>query len=739
MNKIKIEYDQLNKIFHLTNNKISYAFKLMPNNQFAHLYYGNKIPSQTLEHFYYERELPSTVCEYDGNLDYSLSNMPQEFSSFGNSDHSEGSFSLEYPDGSFTSNLEFKDFVIHDTKPQISGMPQSNGAAKTLEIIYIDTRSNVEISNFYAIFENSTIITRWALFKNNGNDLIKIKRAMSAQLDFDTAQFKQLTLDGSWTRERHVNYKDVKVGKNIIESMYGSSGHTHNPFLCILDKDATETSGNVYAMTLVYSRNFLGEVEVTYHNRTRMTLGINPNKFSWNLKPGLEFYTPEAILNYSSCGIEKLSHEFHTFINTNIIKHTGEIKRTKFLTNNWEATYFDFDASKLLEIVSNAAKVGVELFVLDDGWFGMRNDDTTSLGDWFVNQTKLGMSMEELCEEVNKKGLDFGIWIEPEMISKESKLFASNPDYAIGVPNLKRAHGRNQYVLDLTRDDVINEICEMLMNALGNVNLKYIKWDMNRYITDGYSQTLGAEGQGEFYHRQILGVYKMYDRITKMFPNVIIEGCAAGGGRFDLGILSYSPLIWTSDNTDPISRLKIQYGTSILYPLSSMSNHVSSKINHQTGRKTSYKLKGDVAIFGRLGYEVDFSQITNDELEVIQNQMQFYDKYAKEILNGKFYRIESPFTSSNTTFMCKYQDTVIVGMFTELIEANNQVRRIKLRDLDATALYRGNNGVIYSGEELMNLGILISNKIIGNSLSEANQVGESDFSSTILVLEKIID
>lgn len=733
---MNIKYNKQEKSFHLYNNKISYVMKVLLHGEIGHLYYGERLYGDSFEHMYYQKHYPS-VSVYREVSGYSMSGMRQEYSSFGGTDFSIGSYSIKQPNGSKLSEFEYDSYNILEKKPQIPGLPSSSGESLTLEIKLIDSLTNVAMFLYYTIFEDSSIIARSTRFVNEGKLELYLENAQSAQLDFDTNDFNLLQLDGAWARERNITKREIKQGRTIIESTLGASGHIQNPLLVLTKGNADEYQGQVYAMTLVYSGSYIGTVDVGSHNRVRANIGIHPQNFNWKLDN--EFWTPEALLNYSNNGISNLSHEFHSFIRNNIIRLEPHFKRTKFLTNNWEATYFDFDGPQILEIARDAKACGCEMFVLDDGWFGARNDDTTSLGDWFVNEAKLKMSMKELSSEIKAMGLDFGIWIEPEMISKESELYKEYPQFAIHTPNRRMSVGRKQFVLDFANEQIVEYIFNQLTLVLDQIDFDYIKWDMNRNITEGYSLSLKEDCQGEFYHRYILGVYKLYEMLQARYPGVLIEGCAGGGGRYDLGILAYSPQIWTSDDTDPLERLRTQFGTSILYPLSSMVNHVSSVKNHQTGRITSLDFKASVGYFGNFGYEINFSNLNEEEKSQIAKQMEFYDQYQDVFLKGNFYRLESPFegNTNHVSMMSIYNDIAVVGIYTILYQTNEGVRRVKLKGLNPKSQYKCNDGKIYYGSELINLGYLVVNATCGTGVFEYSNAGESDFSSQVLVFEKI--
>lgn len=733
---MNIKYNQNENTFHLYNEKISYVMKVLLHGEIGHLYYGERLYGESFEHMYFQKTFPS-VSVYRDVKGYSMSGMKQEYSNFGGTDFSVGSFVIRQENGAKVTEFEYQSYKILDAKPNIPGMPQATGDCKTLEIKLYDKVIDVSLYLYYSIFEDSTVISRSSRFVNEGKKRLYLESAMSAQLDFDENDFSLLQLDGAWARERNITKRQIEQGRTIIESTLGASGHIQNPLMCMFKGNADEFQGQVYAMTLIYSGSFIGSVDVASHKRTRLNMGIHPHNFEWKLND--EFWTPEALINYSSKGLNSLTHEFHKFVRDNVMRLSPNFKRTKFLTNNWEATYFDFTGPQVIEIAREASKYGIEMFVLDDGWFGNRNDDTSSLGDWYVNEEKLQMTLPQFVSEIKGCGLDFGIWIEPEMISKVSNLYEKHPEFAIQTPNRKLSVGRKQYVLDFSNPEIVEYIFAMLIKVLDTIEFEYIKWDMNRNITEAYSLSLDPDMQGEFYHRYIMGVYKLYELLMERYPNVLIEACAGGGGRFDVGMLYYSPQIWTSDDTDPIERLRTQFGTSILYPLTSMVTHVSSVRNHQTGRETDLDFKASVAYFGNFGYEINFSDLTDLEKEKISRQMAFYDKYQDVFLKGDFYRLQSPFegNSNHIAMMTVLDHQAIVGIYNGLYQTNAPLRRVKLQGLDKTKQYKCSDGNVYYGAELVNVGYLIKNATCGTSIFDYQDAGDSDFSSTVLVFEEV--
>lgn len=736
---MKIEFNQEQKIFHLSTSKMSYVLNVMKNNQLGHLYYGSPLYDATLSNLYYEKNIP-TVCVYEKDQPFTLATIRQENPTYGTTDFSAGMFQIQQENGSIITNFEYEKFEII-TDHKLSKLPHVRAdGGQTLVISLVDKEIATTIKLYYTIFEDSSIVVRSSEFINNGTQDLKITRALSFSIDFDMDNFTMHQLDGAWARERHINHRKLVPGIQAIESQLGASSHIQNPFLYLTKDQANETAGQVYGFALMYSGSFLGQVEVGSHSRTRVSMGIHPNNFGWVLKPNSNFQTPQALLCYSDAGINSMSHQYHNIIRSNIMNPITANKRTPFLTNNWEATYFDFNEQTIFQLANKAKEVGIELFVLDDGWFKKRNSDTSSLGDWVADEIKLPNGIEGLANKITSElDIEFGLWFEPEMISLRSDLYEEHPEFAISTPNRAMSYGRQQFVLDFANPQVIDYLFEKMSAIINAAPITYIKWDMNRNITEPYSLTLDINAQGEFMHRYILGVYELFGRLTNQFPHILFESCAGGGGRFDLGLLPFAPQAWTSDNTDPIQRLKTQYGTSVLYPLKSMGAHVTALNNHQTSRKSSLKFKGDVALFGNFGYELDFQQLTDEQLSVCQQQMAFYDKYWSVIHDGDFFRLQSPFedNENHVAWMAKNDEHILVGIYHILYTANSAVRYVKLAGLDPKQMYCDEQGIKYSGDQLMTMGLRIENNICGVEFAEDNEVGTRDFSSTVVHLQTV--
>lgn len=707
-----------NNTFHITNGKISYIFKILRNEQLGQLYFGKAVKQRdNFDHLLIEKATNLAPAVFQGDLDFSLEVLKQEYPSYGTGDFRDPAIQITQANGSSITDFVYKSHVIKKGKPSIKGLPSTYGDnIETLEITLYDALIDVEIILKYSIFETGLI--RSAEINNFGENSIKIDRAMSASLDLYDDNFEMITLNGAWGRERHIQTRKIVKGVQSISSARGASSAMHNPFLALKREDTTEQTGEVYGFSLIYSGNFLAQVQVDVYDVSRVLIGINPFEFEWKLEKGESFHTPEAVLIYSDEGLNGMSQNFHNLFKNNLMRSSYREKARPILINNWEATYFDFNEDSILEIAKTAKKVGVELFVLDDGWFGNRNDDTTSLGDWSVNLSKLPNGIKGLAEKVNQLGLQFGLWFEPEMVNEISDLYKEHPDYVVSTPNRRKSYGRNQYVLDFSRNDVVNCIFEKMCEILDNASISYIKWDMNRNITEAYSHSLSNLQQKEFFHRYILGVYSLYEKLIDRFPNILFESCSAGGARFDPGLLYYAPQAWTSDDTDAVERLHIQYGTSMLYPIASMGSHVAAVPNHQVDRCTSLKMRADVAYFGTFGYELDLNNLSETEIEQVEKQIMFFKEYREVIQLGDFYRLQSG-NFYSWMVVSKDKKVAILGYYKILASPNPSLKKIKLVGLDETLEYELTtpSGQSFStthfGDELMNCGLILETEFTG--------------------------
>ncbi|HII4524950.1 alpha-galactosidase [Clostridium perfringens] len=726
------------KEFHLYNKEISYIIHILPNGHVGNLYFGKKIdPYKTYNHLFEGIYRPLAAYVYEGDNKFSLQNTRQEYPTFGLSDFRKGAFLIKQENGSEISDFKYESHKIIEGKLKLKGLPQTyvenKEDATTLEITLLDEVIKSKLKLYFTIFEDRAVITRSASFLNLSNKTINIEKAMSFNLDLPDSNYNMIQLNGAWGRERHVHDRSIKEGTQGFYSLKGASSAEFNPFLALRRPNTDEFSGEVIGFSLVYSGNFMAEIDVDTYNQTRIMMGIHPDRFSWPLNLNEEFYTPEVVIVYSDKGLNYMSQVYHSLYRECLMRGKWKNSVRPILLNSWEALSFSIDEEKIKELATNASKLGVELFVLDDGWFGKRNNDNAGLGDWTVNKEKFPNGLNEIIEYINKLGMDFGIWIEPEMVNKDSELYRSHPDWIIHDPNRKPSHTRNQYTLDFSKDEVVDHIYNQIEKLLSDYNISYVKWDMNRYITECYSKDKGANLQGTVYHKYILNVYKLYDKLTTRFPNILFESCSSGGARFDPGMLYYAPQTWTSDNTDAIERIKIQYGSSLVYPLISIGSHVSESPNQQVFRETALETRANVAYFGNLGYELDVNNLSDVEKEEIKKQIQFYKENREVFQFGEFYRIKNPYNNNISAWMVKSNDekTIILGCYKLLNHANEGKERVKLFGLDKDGDYKLSYPYEkeFKGDELMNVGISMNNYYFCNS--------GNDFSSVLYLLRKI--
>ncbi|WP_255574352.1 alpha-galactosidase [Halobacillus sp. Nhm2S1] len=726
--------------FHLTNGRISYIFHVMKNGQLGHLYYGKALRDRDFRHFQdYENTNPSTTHVFEGDPGFSLETVRQEAPVYGKGDFRTPAIILEEPKGASVADFRYKHHQTIKGKPKLEGLPATfaeESEAETLVVTLVDVQAQVEWELMYTIFRNLPVLTRSNRLTNNGEEPVILKHSMSASIDLPDADYEMVHLSGAWARERHIETRKLTPGVSSIGSMRGASSHQHNPFLALKRKETTEDSGEAMAMQFVYSGNFLAQAEVDQYDTTRLSMGIHPQAFQWKLAQGDSFQNPEVILTYTENGLNEMSQSFHDLHRSHLIAPRWMKKERPVLINNWEATYFDFNEEKLDRFTDEARDLGVELFVLDDGWFGKRNDDTTSLGDWFVDEKKLPNGIGTLAEKVKAKGLQFGLWFEPEMISPESELMKQRPEWIVGPPHRHQTLERNQKVLDFANPQVVDYLFERMCALIDETELDYIKWDMNRNITEPYSQYL--YDQVNFFHQYILGVYELYERLTTKYPDVLFESCAGGGGRFDAGLLYYAPQAWTSDDTDAVERLKIQYGTSLAYPLCSMGSHVSAVPNHQTYRNTPLKFRADVAYFGTFGYEFDPSQLNEEEKAIVKEQITEFQSLRRLIHSGTFYRLASPFENQDTAWMVvsEGKTEAVIGWYRAHYfpnPKNDQV--LKLSGLDPRKRYEieGMTATFY-GDELMHRGLPLGVEFNGANHTKAERSG--DHQSQLFVIKE---
>ncbi len=739
---MSIAFDDATRVFHLRNEHLSYLIRVLDNGTLGHLYFGSPLADEASYAQFISREF----LGFDNRLG---DPVPLEYPTAGIGDYRVPAVSVRQPDGSTMLDLRYTGHRVFAGKPALPGLPstyvQAYEEAETLEIQLADTPADLEIRLYYTLFSDRPIVARSARIRNVRALTQVVECAMSASLDLPDSDWEMVQLSGAWARERHVVERQLRPGLQSIGSLRGASGHEHNPFLVLRRPTTTEEHGEAYGLSLVYSGNFLAEADVDTYGTSRVRLGINPEGFAWTLERGAEFCTPEAILAYSDAGLGALSDAFHALFRDRLARGVWRDAPRPIVINNWEATYFDFDEPKLLEIASSARELGIELFVLDDGWFGRRDSDNSSLGDWSVNLTKLPGGIDGLARKIEALGMRFGIWIEPEMVSQRSQLFTDHGDWAVGTPARPRTEGRNQLVLDMSRPEVVNHLFGVFSDLLGHAPISYVKWDMNRNITEPFSAALPPERQGEFFHRYILGMYELFERLTRAFPEVLFESCASGGGRFDPGMLAFAPQAWTSDQTDAVERLKIQWGTSLAYPISSMAAHVSAVPNHQVGRVTPLQTRAAVSFFGVLGYELDPTALTQEERIQVADQVAFYKERRDLFQRGRFVRLRSPFEGdgNETAWLTVSEDRrrAVVGHYRILNRPNSGPSRLRLRGLDAAASYsvsvwpagddavaRANAGV-HGGDELMRVGLLV------NSEDPADSRAAGDFAACLFDLE----
>ena len=661
-----------------------------------------------------------------------LESIPQEYPGYGATDLRSPALQLQFSDGTSATDFRYVSHKIYEGKNKLENLPatytENNDEATTLEIVLKDTLKPVEIVLTYSVFKDFDAITRNVKVRNVGYEDVKILRVLSANVDFNDDDFDMIQLSGSWARERHFIRQPLRSGSQSIESRRGASSHAQNPFIALARKDTTEIKGDIYGFSFVYSGNFLANVEVDMFYNSRVQIGINPFDFSWLLKENEEFQSPESVLVYSPNGMTGMSHIYHNLYGKRLARGEHRDKIRPILINNWEATYFDFNETSIKNIAKEASNLGMELFVLDDGWFGKRNNDDCSLGDWFVNEEKIKGGLGKLSKEINDMGLQFGLWFEPEMVCPVSELYEKHPDWCIHIPGRIRSEARMQLILDLSRDDVCDYIIETLSKVLSSASISYVKWDMNRNMTEIGSAKLQPERQRELPHRYMLGLYRIMEELTTAFPHILFESCSGGGGRFDPGMLYYMPQTWTSDNTDAIERLKIQYGTSLVYPNVSMGCHVSAIPNHQVHRMTPLNTRGVVAMSGNFGYELDITKLSDEEKEMIKEQIKNYKEIRETIQFGDYYRLSSPFEDNDVAwmFVSKDKKEVVVSFVRQSALPHPKFESLKLVGLEEDASYEvvGENKV-FGGDELMYVGLNVP-QLVG------------DYDAKMWVLRKIL-
>lgn len=708
---IMITFDEKNKVFYLSTEKTSYIIGLLNGELPIHIHWGKRI--DRIPDDWGKTYTRRALSAYDRGK-FSSNTLPQEYPTFGNADNRIPAMQISSGVNGQQVKLKFSKYEIESGKPALKGLPatytEADSEADTLKISLTDEVQQLEVTLYYTVFNNIDAITRSTVIKNLGEKTV-LCGAMSAAVDFyGMADSDILTLDGTWTRERQITRKRITSGNQCVESRCGASSAYHSPFMAVCSKDAAETQGDVYGFSLVYSGDFVAGVELDAYNTARAYIGINPFQFSYTLERNDTFCTPEAVLVYSANGIGEMSRIYHKLYRTRLCRGKYRDSERFVLINNWEATYFDFNEEKLVKIAEKAARIGIDTMVLDDGWFGKRTADNAGLGDWVENPDRLPNGLRGLADKINALGMRFGLWFEPEMVNPDSDLYRAHPDWILHAKGRQSSLVRNQLTLDLSRKDVCDYITEAVSDVLSKANIEYVKWDMNRYMSEVGSSELPADRQGEVKHRYMLGLYSVLETLTRRFPNVLFESCASGGGRFDPGMLYYMPQTWTSDDSDAAERLRIQYGTSIVYPYSSMGAHVSAVPNHQIGRITSFEMRCDVALPGQFGFELDLNKCTDHELEIAKKKVREYRELQEVFHKGDCYRLKSPFETdlSAVEFVSEDKKTAVVCINSYKATAYSPDEFIKPQGLCENATYRISENS-YDGKYLMNYGIVFRN------------------------------
>ncbi|MFG6339868.1 MAG: alpha-galactosidase [Lachnospiraceae bacterium] len=704
-----IGFRQEGRIFTLDTKHTSYRMKVDEYGFLLHLYYGGRVYGN-MDYLLtcYDRGFSGNPWDVGNDRTYSLDVLPQEYPVMGVGDFRNSALIVRNADGSDCCDLRYIGHEIKQGKYGLPGLPAvyaDAGEAETLEITLGDKVSGMRVTLLYGVLEEADIITRSVVLENRGVNNVTVEKAASACLDFVTGSFDMLSFYGRHTMERNLQREELRHGTYAIGSRRGTSSHQYNPAVILADRNTTEDAGGCYGMVFVYSGNFLFEAERDQYDQTRLLMGMQSDLFHYPLEQGEKLVVPETILCYSDQGLGALSARFHDCIREHLCRGKFRDVPRPVLLNSWEAAYFTFDGQTLLKLAKSTAALGIDMIVMDDGWFGKREDDNSGLGDWQVNEKKLGCTLRELIEQINGEGVKFGIWIEPEMVSEDSELYRQHPDWALRIPGREPVRGRNQLVLDFSRADVRDYIFEQICSILDQGKIEYVKWDMNRSIADVFS---GETEQGKVTYQYVLGVYDFLERLLQKYPDILLEGCSGGGGRFDAGMLYYTPQIWCSDNTDALDRLRIQYGTSFFYPASAVGSHVSAVPNHQTGRSVSLHTRGVVAMAGAFGYELDPEKLTAEEREAVREQIRQYRSREELIRRGRYYRLSDPFTAAYTAWMFVSKDGSRALLSVVMLEmhGNMTVSYVKLKGLDAASVYRDTeSGRRYYGADLMEAGL----------------------------------
>ena len=701
-----ITFNETTRIFTLTTAHTTYQMQADAQGYLLHLYYGARTAGE-MDYLlnYGDRGFSGNPNSAGSDRTYSLDALPQEYPSLGTGDFRNYALNIENADGSQCCNPVYITHEIAAGKYTLKGLPfvrAEENEAETLKIILEDPVTKVELHLLYGVLEKEDIITRSVIIKNAGKAPVTVKKAQSACLDFLHGDYDLIKFYGRHAMERNMERMPVSHESTRIGSRRGTSSHQYNPGVILAGKNTNEDSGSCYGMLFVYSGNFLVEAEKDQYDQTRIQMGLTDELFAYPLEAGAEFTAPEVILSYTNKGLSRLSQQYHHCIMNHICQGKYVHVNRPVLINSWEAAYFDFTGDTIVELAKEAKALGIDMVVMDDGWFGKRNDDNSSLGDWYVNEEKLGGTLTKLIERVNAEGVKFGIWIEPEMVSEDSDLYREHPDWAITIPGRKPVRSRNQLVLDFSRKEVRDEIFKRICAVLDQGNVEYIKWDMNRSLADIYASNVTYD--------YVLGVYDFLEKLTNRYPDILIEGCSGGGGRFDAGMLYYTPQIWCSDNTDAINRTRIQYGTSFFYPVAAMGSHVSAVPNHQTGRVTSMHTRGVAAMSGTFGYELNPALLNAKEKAEIRAQLAQYREYQELIREGDYYRLSNPFQDNFAAWMVVSDDRskALVSVIRLTAEANPPAAYVTLKGMEEDAFYREKTtGKVYPGAALMEAGILL--------------------------------
>lgn len=717
--------------FILSNNEITYSFSIEKQRYLRHRYFGKRINASTNinQPYFFDRGFCSNP--FPDERDFSLDTLFQEYPDMNQGDFRSPAYVIQTEDGKRVTRFFYKGYKIIKGKPSLKGLPaiytENDEEATTLCITLEDEYLKAKINLYYTIFKDFAAICRHVEIVNSGKQNLYLERLMAMSMDFAGTDYDVLTLSGSHINEKNINRRHISADTIVIDSNRGASSPQETPAIFLMEREATENFGQVWGFNFVYSGDFQAVVQTGQYNSVRVQMGMNPLTFGWSLKENESFVSPETVMVYSDKGMNKMSQTFHNIYRKRLCRGVYREKIRPILINSWEAFCFDVDEEKCLSLAKKAADLGIELFVLDDGWFKNRVCDKNALGDWVEDENKFPNGIEHLVKEINKMGMQVGIWFEPEMVSPNSDLYRKHSDWIIRSQNYEPILSRCQYVLDLSNPEVCDYVIESLSKVLSKTTVTYVKWDMNRHITDLGSYYLGEDRQRELSHRYMLGLYHILDELNKRFPNVLFEGCSSGGGRFDAGMLYYMPQTWTSDNTDAVCRMKIQYGTSLLFPSITMGAHVSAVPNHQVGRVTPLQTRFIVAMSGNLGYEMDLAQISDEEKEAIKEQIAFYKSIREVIQKGSFYRLKNPQNGNEAAwnFVSEDKKTVIYCYFKILAEPLRVNTPVRLKGLDENGIYKSKtNGICYGGDELMYAGI-VSKPIL------------EDFASYVYVLEKV--